>query len=137
DRGRTGWIMRDPDKREKNVTFIRRASLLLAFLLAARALRAAELKVGVFDFQRVSEETARGQELQSSLAKFRDKKQQDIAGKENELKVLRDQYTAQALTLSPEKRSQIEKDIQKKELDVQSAREAAQREMQLEVNEAQ
>ena len=34
--------------------------------------------------------TTRGQELQSSLAKFRDKKQVEISAKENELKTLRD-----------------------------------------------
>ena len=110
---------------------------VLALLLAASLSATAETKFGFFDFQRVSEETSKGQELQSSLTKFREKKQDEIATKENDLKAMRDQYSAQALSLSPDKRAQLEKDIQKKELDVQSLREGAQREMQIEVNEAQ
>jgi outer membrane protein len=110
---------------------------VLALPLAASLAATAETKFGFFDFQRVSEETSKGQELQSSLTKFREKKQGEIASKENDLKTMRDQYSAQALSLSPDKRAQLEKDIQKKELDLQSLREGAQREMQIEVNEAQ
>lgn len=116
---------------------IQRATVVLTYLLAGTLALAAEVKVGAFDFQRVSEETSRGQDLQASLGKFRDKKQSEIATKETELKTLRDQYSAQALTLSPDKRSQMEKDIQRKDLDLQSVREGARREMELEVNEAQ
>jgi outer membrane protein len=105
-------------------------------LLAAGAARA-EIKLGVFDFQRVSEETAKGQALQASLSKFRDKKQTEISSRENELKTLRDQYAAQALSLSPDKRSEMEKEMQKKDLDLQTLRDSAQKEMQLEVSEAQ
>ena len=119
------------------MTMTQKAALALAGLLAGTLSFGAEVKMGFFDFQRVSEETTRGQELQSSLAKFRDKKQVEISAKENELKTLRDQYAAQALSLSPDRRSQMEKDIQKKDLELQSARESAQKEMQIEVNEAQ
>src|SRR6185436_8410917 len=105
--------------------------------MAAGSVQAADLKIGVFDFQRVSEETARGQELRASLEKFGDKKKGEITTKENELKTLEDQYKAQAFSLSPDKRSQMEKDLQKKQLDLQSSRDNAQREMQIEVNEAQ
>jgi outer membrane protein len=119
------------------VRFITKPITVLALLLAASLAATAETKFGFFDFQRVSEETSKGQELQSSLTKFREKKQGEIASKENDLKTMRDQYSAQALSLSPDKRAQLEKDIQKKELDLQSVREGAQREMQIEVNEAQ
>src|SRR4029453_18355002 len=42
-----------------------------------------------------------------------------------------------AFSLTAEKRAQMEKDIQKKQLDLQSFRDSAQKEMQIEVNEAQ
>jgi len=116
---------------------IRRTTIVLGCFLAGALSYAAELKLGVFDFQRVTEETARGQELQAALGKFREKKQSEIAAKEKELKTLRDQYAAQALSLTPDKRSQLEKEIQKKDSELQTFREGAQREMQIEVNEAQ
>lgn len=116
---------------------IRTITGVLACLFLTTLCSAAEMKIGFFDFQRVSEETTRGQELQSSLARFRDKKQAEIASKENDLKALRDQFNAQALSLSPEKSSQMQKEIQKKDLELQSIRENAQKEMQIEVNEAQ
>lgn len=119
------------------MTSSRKAAVVLSTLLALAPVCRAELKIGVFDFQRVSEETARGQQLRADLEKFGDKKKADIASKEAELKTLEDQYKAQAFSLSPDKRSQMEKDIQKKQLDLQSYRDSAQREMQIEVNEAQ
>lgn len=121
------------------MTSSRHAAIVLSVLLALvlGPVCRAEMKIGVFDFQRVSEETARGQQLRASLERFGDKKKSEIAAKEGELKTMEDQYKAQAFSLSPDKRSQLEKDIQKKQLELQSYRENAQREMQIEVNEAQ
>lgn len=119
------------------MTSLKRTVIVMAVLAAVGSVCSAEMKIGVFDFQRVSEETARGQQLRASLEKFGDKKKQEIATKEGELKTMEDQYKAQAFSLSPDKRSQVEKDIQKKQLDLQSYRDSAQREMQIEVNEAQ
>jgi len=114
-------------------------SLILAsaIAVAAGSAQAADMKIGVFDFQRVSEETARGQELRASLEKFGDKKKAEITAKESELKALEDKYKAEAFSLTPDKRSQMEKDLQKRQLELQSFRENAQKEMQIEVNEAQ
>ena len=118
------------------MTKLTKIAVVAGCILAAGMVRA-DLKIGVFDFQRVSEETARGQELRASLEKFGDKKKGEITAKENELKSLEESYKAQAFSLSPDKRSQMEKDLQKKQLDLQSSRDSAQREMQIEVNEAQ
>jgi len=111
--------------------------LAAALALAGGRLLAADVKIGVFDFQRVSEETARGQELRANLEKFGDKKKTEITSKEGELKAMEDKYKAEAFSLTAEKRAQMEKDIQKKQLDLQSFRDSAQKEMQIEVNEAQ
>jgi outer membrane protein len=94
-------------------------------------------KIGVFDAQRVSEETAEGKRVQTRLTAFSEKKRAELVAKEKEAQDLQDKLNAQALSLSPEKRSGMEKDLQKKVLELNQARDGAQREMQLEVAEAE
>ena len=94
-------------------------------------------RVGVFDAQRLSEETTEGKRVQADLTALKDKKQGELAGKEKELNDLQAQLQAQALSLSGEKRAAMEKDIQKKMLDLKSARDAATNEFQLELQNAQ
>ncbi len=113
--------------------------IVVAFAAAGLALAqaAAPSKIGVFDAQRVSEETAEGKRVQARLTAFSDKKRAELTAKEKETQDLQDKLNAQALSLSPEKRAGMEKDLQKKMLDLNQAREAAQREMQLEVTDAE
>lgn len=117
------------------------AALVLVAALAAVGAASAQngppSKIGIFDAQRVSEETAEGKRVQAKLNAFRDKKQAELTSKEKEVQELQDRLNAQSLSLSPEKRGELDKDVQKKMLDLNQAREAAQREMQLEVTEAQ
>lgn len=94
-------------------------------------------KIGVFDADRLSQETTEGKRIQTDLTTFRDRKQSELGSKEKELADLQNQLNAQSLSLSAEKRGQIEKDIQRKMLDLNQSREAATREFQLELNEAQ
>jgi outer membrane protein len=108
-----------------------------AAALPAWGQAAAPDKIGVFDAQRVSEETAEGKRVQARLTAFSDKKRAELAAKEKEAQDLQDKLNAQALSLSPEKRTSMEKDLQKKALELNQAREGAQREMQLEVAEAE
>ena len=98
---------------------------------------AAPDKIGVFDAQRVSEETTEGKRVQARLTAFSEKKRAELAAKEKDAQDLQDKLNAQALSLSPEKRTSMEKDLQKKALELNQAREGAQREMQLEVAEAE
>lgn len=121
---------------------MRKATLALLALAtwvsgAVLAQEAPAVKIGVFDAARVSEETAEGKRVQAKLSAFRDKKQAEVAAKEKEVADLQGQLTSQALSLSVEKRSALEKDVQRKLLEVNQAREAAQREMQMELAEAQ
>jgi len=104
---------------------------------AAWAQAAAPSKIGVFDAQRVSEETAEGKKVQVRLTAFSEKKRSEVAAKEKEAQDLQEKLNAQALSLSPEKRTGMEKDLQRKMLEINQARESAQREMQLEVGEAE
>lgn len=112
--------------------------LVLGALLAAVGVVSAQsgTKVGVFDAQRVSEETAEGRKVQEQLAAFRDRKQGEIRDKQQAVADMEKQLTQQALSLSPDKRSEMEKRIQLQALELQTAQESARREMQLEFQAA-
>jgi len=97
----------------------------------------AALKVGVFDANRVSEETDEGKRIAGKLSQLGDKKKAELAAKEKEIQDLRAQLDSQNLSLSPEKVQQMQKDVQKKGLELQQAQEAARNEFQIEVSEAQ
>jgi outer membrane protein len=93
-------------------------------------------KIGVFDSQRVSEETAEGRRVQTQLKQYLDRKQAEINAKEKELGELQQQLNTQTLSLSEDKRASMESEVQRKLLELNSLRDAAMREWQLERSEA-
>jgi len=105
--------------------------------LAAGAAQAQSMKIAVFDPQRVSEETAEGKRIKAQLEGFQQAKQQELAAIQTEVQGMRKQLTEQALSLSADRKSKLEKDIQRKMMELQSAEESANREFQLEISEAQ
>jgi Skp family chaperone for outer membrane proteins len=111
--------------------------VLFAAVGGAWAQAAPPTRICVFDAQRVSEETAEGKRVQVRLTTFSDKKRAELAAKEKEAQDLQDKLSAQALSLSTEKRAAMDKDLQKKVMELNQAREGAQKEMQLEVAEAE
>ena len=112
-------------------------TLLVAATVVAMAQSAPVLKVGVFDANRVSEETDEGKRIAAKLSAFGEKKKAELAAKDKEITDLRAQLDSQNLSLSPEKMQQMQKDVQKKGLELQQAQEAARSEFQIEVSEAQ
>lgn len=112
-------------------------ALLMILVAGTAAMAQGAIRIAVFDPQRVSEETAEGVRIQAELTAFRNKKQTELSAMQGAVNALQDQLTAQALSLSPEKKQALEIEIQKKALDFQSTQEAAAREMQLEINSAQ
>ena len=113
------------------------AVLLVAATAAAWAQTPSVLKVGVFDANRVSEETDEGKRIAAKLSAFGEKKKAELAAKDKEIGDLRAQLESQNLSLSPEKMQQMQKDVQRKGLELQQAQEAARNEFQIEVSEAQ
>lgn len=109
----------------------------VAAVASVRAQDPAPTRIGVFDAQRLSEETTEGKRIQAKLNAFRDAKQAELSAKERAIQEIQEKLQAQSLSLSAEKRGEMEKDIQKKALELSQAREAAQREMQMEVAEAE
>jgi outer membrane protein len=116
-------------------------SLLATVLVAASATAWAQaptaLKVGIFDANRVSEETDEGKRIAAKLSAFGEKKKAELAAKDKEIQDLRAQLDSQNLSLSPEKQQQMQKDIQRKTLELTQGQEAARNEFQIEVSEAQ
>jgi len=110
---------------------------LLVALAAGPAVAQSTLKIGVFDPIRVSEETEEGRRVQTHLRTFLESKQQGLEALETEINGLREQLQAQALSLSEDKRADLEKSIQLKVLEFNGTQESAQREWALERNEAQ
>jgi outer membrane protein len=113
------------------------AAVAAAAISGSRAQSPPALKVGVFDANRVSEETDEGKRIAAKLSKFGDQKKADLASKEKEIGDMRAQLDSQNLSLSPEKLQQLQKDVQKKSLELQQAQEAARNEFQIEVSDAQ
>jgi len=113
--------------------------LLLAALcaLAFTQASAQQLKLAVFDPQRCSEETATGKRVQAELSSLMDRKQAEIENQERGISDLRRQLSEQELSLSADRRSTMERDIQTRLLQLQSAREVANRGLQMEVTAAQ
>lgn len=90
------------------------------------------IKIGVFDPARVSEQVADAANLQASLVQMREAKQAAIAAKEQNLNELRQRLAEQALSLSPDKRTGMEIDIQRLVIEVNSLKDVATQELQLE-----
>jgi len=119
-----------------------RRSMRILVTLAAMALMVSVLstanaqttsKIGVFDPQRVSEETIEGKRIQARLEALRDKRQTEIATDEQAIGEAQQQLTQQALSLSPEKLQQMEIDIQMRMLELNSHKDTATRAFQLEI----
>jgi outer membrane protein len=119
----------------------RKRSIVTAVTLAVLALggvvHAQSTKIAVFDPQRVSEETEEGKRIKADLEAFQARKQAELEGLQQEVQTMRRQLTEQALSLSADRKAKLEKDIQRKLVELQSAEESANREFQLEIAEAQ
>lgn len=109
-------------------------TLFALALVSASAMpaQAQAIKIGVFDPGRVSEEAADAQQLQADLTAVRESKQAEILAKEQVVNDLRQRLQQQALSLSADKRTTMEINIQRKMLGLNSAREMASQELQLE-----
>lgn len=118
---------------------MRRAWILPLLLVLAGGSALAQsggAKIGVFDPNRILQETEEGKRVSAQITQYRDAKQAELDRKRKEIVDLQTQLQTQGLSLSAEKRAELEKQAQKKSLELNSAVEAAQREDQLETTEA-
>ncbi len=120
----------------KTVANVMSGLLLLAAAGVAQA-QQSQIKIGVFDPLRVSQETVVGQRIAAELKAKLDEKQGQVSRIQQEVNDLQQQAQTQALSLSEAKRNELGMQIQRKGLELTSARESATRQLQLEQAEAQ
>lgn len=113
------------------------SAALLAVALGAAPAEAQAMKIGVFDPQRVSEETVEGKRIQQALGSLRDTKAADIKSRQEAIQAVADQIQQQGLSMSADRRTQLEVELQQKQLELDNARKLATQELQLQVQAAQ
>ena len=113
------------------------SALALLIALTPGSVAQNTFKVGVFDSQRISIETAEGKRVQAQLNSLRDAKQQQIDGEEQTINDLQQRLSQQGLSLSAETRASLELDIQRRLLELNTSKDLAGRQLQLEVAAAE
>jgi len=112
-------------------------ALAVLLALAPSASAQAPTRIGVFDSQRISEETAEGQKLQAYLGALQDEKRKAIEERERAIDDLQQRLAQQGLSLSADTRIGLELDIQRRVLEVNNMKDLAGQELQLEVAAAE
>jgi len=110
--------------------------LLLVLVSAARPGTAQTVKIGVFDPQRVLQETAEGARLQARLSALQEKRRKEIEALQNEIRSEEQDFLGKAASLSAEKLKQTQLKIERKRFELESMQKAATRELQLEMEQA-
>lgn len=106
-------------------------------LVAGASQAQTALKIGVFDPQRVSLESAQGKRLQAELNALQQTKQAELKTKDQMIVELEKTFNEQRLSLSTERRKEMELDIERRKLELQNARNLATQQLQLEFADAQ
>lgn len=108
----------------------------LVLILSAAPASAQDIKLGVFDAQAVSENSEMGKRIQAVLTAFTEGKEGEILQRQQRVAQMRKQLSEQSLSLSADKRGELEKSIQRQILELQSFQEAASKELELEYGTA-
>ena len=95
------------------------------------------LKLGVFDPQRVSEETIEGKRIQAVLTEIRTKTEKGIEDQTTRLAELQQQLEQQGLSLSEERRATLEIEVQQRLLELNNSKDIATRGFQLQIQLAE
>ena len=94
-------------------------------------------KIGVFDPQRITQETAEGARIQARLNALQEKKRGELEKTQGDLKKLQDQFAAGAVSMTEDKRKDLLMQIERKQLELEGMQKSASRELQLEAEQAQ
>ena len=112
------------------------ASVLVAFLALGLPARA-EYKIAVFDSAKVLLDSKVGSVAQERLNKFKNDRQGDITAKEKEFTDLQNKFVTQSLTLSPEKKDEMQKQIDQKRTDLRRYVQDSENELMDQLNKVQ
>ncbi len=111
---------------------------VLTLALAAPAARAqAATKIGVFDSKVVFDKTAEGQRLQKHLNDKRDEYRAGVTAKEEEIRSLQQKLREGEFTLSDERKSIMQKDLQRKLVELDSIKQEANNNLRIELEDVQ
>lgn len=116
------------------------AGALGALLLAAvcpAAPAQTTVKVGVFDPQRITQETAEGARIQARLTALSERKRSELEKLQAELKKQQDEFLASAVSLSEDKRKEMGLKIERLQIELEGKQKSASREVQMEAEQAQ
>lgn len=110
----------------------------LLFLAAAQETMAqTPAKIGVFDPQRITQETAEGARIQARLNALSERKRSELEKLQAELKKLQDEFLASAVSLSDDKRKDMSLKIERLQIELEGKQKSAAREVQMEAEQAQ
>jgi outer membrane protein len=104
---------------------------------AVGSVSAQEMKIGVFNAERIAAETARGAKLQAELEKFRSDKQKELEAVQQELQTLQQEFVNTSTSLSDAKRNELSLSIERKRTELENANRLATRELQVRAEQAQ
>lgn len=94
-------------------------------------------KIGVFDSKEVFESSAEGQRLQRFLEEKREELKKGVSAKEEEIRLLQQKLREGEFTLSDDKKTEIQKDLQRKLVQLDSLRQEANNNLRIEVEDVQ
>jgi outer membrane protein len=109
----------------------------LALLAGSVPAEAQAFKIGVFDAEKISQETAEGARIQARLNALQSAKREEIEALRKELDELQQEFLATSTSLSEEKRKEMGLKIQRKQVELEGLQKSANQELQIEVESAQ
>jgi outer membrane protein len=109
----------------------------LAAGAAAQTAAPPPVKIGVFDPNRVFEQSELGKKMRTEIDALTQKKRSEVQTKEEEVKVLQEKYKQEEPSLSEDKRAERERALQQKGIELKRLRDDATREVQQQVSEVE
>lgn len=95
------------------------------------------LKIGVFDAQRLSQETVEGSKLQARLTALQQRKREELKKLSEEIERLNTEFQQTSTSLSADKSKELALRIERKQIELDGAQKSATREVTVEVEQAQ
>lgn len=95
------------------------------------------VKIGIFDAQRLSQETTEGSKLQARLTALQQRKREELKRLADEIEKMQQDLIQQSSSLSEDKRKELALKIERKQIELDGAQKAASREVGVEVEQAQ
>ncbi|MFQ5768242.1 MAG: OmpH family outer membrane protein [Acidobacteriota bacterium] len=94
-------------------------------------------KIGVFDSKEVFESSAEGQRLQKLLSEKRDEYRASLSAKESEVRAIQQKLKEGEFTLSEDRKSGLQKELQRKMVELDSLKQEASNNMRIELDDVQ